>query len=222
MENGTKNGAQNIGQIIKILKKTYPDAKIALKFGDTFQLLVAVILSAQCTDERVNKVTPALFKRYPKVQDFAKCNVSELEKLIYSTGFYKNKAKNIKGAAMKIVSDFDSKVPDNMNDLLKLPGVARKTANVIIGAGFGKSEGIVVDTHVCRVSGMLGLVSMTMSKAKMAVKIEQELIKIVPRKEWNKFAHLLIFHGRKICVARRPKCKICPLNKLCPSANFNY
>lgn len=211
-----------ITEIIKILKKTYPDARIALKFGDNFQLLVAVILSAQCTDKRVNMVTPVLFKKYPAVRDFAKARIDDLEKMIYSTGFYKNKAKNIKAAAEKIVTDFGGKVPDNMEDLLTLPGVARKTANVVLDSGFGKEEGIVVDTHVCRVSGMLGLVPMAMSKAKKAVKIEERLMKIVPRKEWGKFSHLLVFHGRKICVARRPKCKICPLNKLCPSADLNY
>lgn len=207
-------------ETIRILKKAYPDARIALNFGDNFQLLVAVILSAQCTDERVNKVTPALFKKYPAVRDFAKAGLGELEKMIYSTGFYRNKAKNIKAAAEKIVADFGGKVPDNMEDLLTLPGVARKTANVVLDSGFGKHEGIVVDTHVCRVSGMLGLVPMALSKAKNAVKIEERLMKIVPRKEWGKFAHLLVFHGRRICVARRPKCKICPLNKLCPSADF--
>lgn len=211
-----------ITEIIKILKKTYPDARIALNFGDNFQLLVAVILSAQCTDKRVNMVTPALFKKYPAVYGFAKALVGDLEKMIYSTGFYKNKAKNIKAAAEKIVVDFDGKVPDNMEDLLTLPGVARKTANVVLDSGFGKEEGIVVDTHVCRVSGMLGLVPMAMSKAKKAVKIEERLMRIVPRKEWGKFSHLLVFHGRRICVARRPKCKICPLNKLCPSADLNY
>lgn len=211
-----------IREIIKILKKTYPDARIALNFGDNFQLLVAVILSAQCTDKRVNMVTPALFKKYPAVYDFAKALVGDLEKMIYSTGFYKNKAKNIKAAAEKIVADFGGKVPDNMEDLLTLPGVARKTANVVLDSGFGKEEGVVVDTHVCRVSGMLGFVPMALSKAKSAVKIEERLMKIVPRKEWGKFAHLLVSHGRKICVARRPKCKICPLNKLCPSADLNY
>lgn len=208
--------------VIEILKKTYPEAKIALKFGDKFQLLVAVILSAQCTDKRVNMVTPALFKRFPRIGDFARCDINELEKLIYSTGFYKNKAKNIKAAAVKILSEFGGKMPNTMADLLKLPGVARKTANVILSNGFGKNEGIVVDTHVCRVSGLLGLVPMKLSKAKNAVKIEQKLMKIVPKEDWGDFSHLLIAHGRNICVARRPKCKVCPLNKICPSANFDY
>ncbi|MEK7085598.1 MAG: endonuclease III [Patescibacteria group bacterium] len=206
--------------IIKLLKKQYPDAKIALNFGDHFQLLVAVVLSAQCTDERVNKVTPALFKRFPTVRDFAKCNIKELERMIYSTGFYKNKARNIKAAAQKIVEEFGGKVPGSMDELLKLPGIARKSANVILEAGFGKVEGITVDTHVCRVSGMLGLVDKKLSRAKNAVKIEQILMKEVPKVSWGIFPHLLVFHGRQICVARHPKCDICPLNKICPSARI--
>ncbi len=206
---------------IKILKKEYPSPTIELNYEGVFQLLVAVILSAQCTDERVNKVTPDLFKRYPKVKDFAESNIEELEKLIYSTGFYKNKAKNIKAAAIMICADFNEKVPNNMEDLLKLPGVARKTANVILSAGFGKNEGIVVDTHVCRLSGRLGWVDMELSKKKKAVKIENKLMKIIPKKDWGKIAYLLILHGRKICVARKPKCKICPLNKICPSADIS-
>lgn len=213
---------KKIAQIIKILKKKYPHPKTALNFdsGDKFQLLAAVILSAQCTDERVNRVTPALFKRFPKVSDYAECEISELEKLIYSTGFYKNKARNIKGAAKRIAADFKGKVPDNMVDLLKLPGVARKTANVILYAGFGKNEGIVVDTHVCRVSGKLGLVSLKLSNSKNAVKIEQELMKIIPKKEWGGFSMRMVLHGRQICVARKPGCGRCPLNKVCPSANI--
>jgi len=207
--------------VIKILDKDYPQPTIALNYGNIFQLLVSVVLSAQCTDERVNKVTPALFKRYPKVKDFAKANIEELEKLIYSTGFYKNKAKNIKAAAEIICADFNEKVPDNMDNLLKLPGVARKTANVILSAGFGKNEGIVVDTHVCRLSGRLGWVDMHLSKKKNAVKIENKLMEIIPKKDWGKIAYLLILHGRKICVARKPKCKICPLNKICPSADIS-
>ena len=152
-----------VSEVIRLLKKQYPNATIALKYGNNFQLLVAVILSAQCTDERVNKVTPVLFKRFSTVEDFAGCDILELEKLIYSTGFYKNKAKNIRAAAVKVVKDFGGKVPDNMKDLLTLPGVARKTANVILFEAFGKTEGIVVDTHVARISGLLGLVSKKLS-----------------------------------------------------------
>ncbi len=209
---------KNASAIVSLLKKEYPGAKIALNFGSNFQLLVAVILSAQCTDERVNMVTPSLFKRFPKAEDFAKCDISELEKLIYSTGFYKNKAKNIKAAAVKVVGEFSGKVPGRMDDLLKLPGVARKTANVILHTAFRRNEGIVVDTHVCRLSGRLGFVSKKFADAKNAVKIEQELMKKLEKKDWGIFPHLLILHGRKICVARRPKCQICVLNKICPSA----
>ncbi|MEK7548045.1 MAG: endonuclease III [Patescibacteria group bacterium] len=208
-----------IEQIIKILKKKYPNAKIALNFGNLFQLLVAVVLSAQCTDVRVNKITPALFKKFPDAKAFAKAKIGDLEKMIYSTGFYKNKARNIKAAAEKIVKDFGEKLPDNMDRLLGLPGIARKSANVILEAGFGKVEGITVDTHVCRVSGMLGLVDKKLSKSKNAVKIERILMKKVPRKDWGIFPHLLVFHGRQICVARRPKCGMCPLNEICPSAS---
>ncbi|OGJ42604.1 endonuclease III [Candidatus Peregrinibacteria bacterium RIFCSPLOWO2_01_FULL_39_12] len=212
-------GVEYTAQIIKILKKKYPDAKIALNFGNLFQLLVAVVLSAQCTDVRVNKITPALFRRFPDVRAFSMAKIGDLEKMIYSTGFYKNKAKNIKAAAEKIVKDFGEKLPDNMKNLLSLPGIARKSANVILETGFGKVEGITVDTHVCRVSGMLGLVDKKLSKSKNALKIEQILMEKVPRVDWGIFPHLLIFHGRQICVARRPKCEICPLNKICPSAS---
>jgi endonuclease-3 len=213
-----ENKKQYVKEVIRILKKHYPDSKIALNFDNTFQLLVAVILSAQCTDVRVNKVTPILFKKFPTIEDFAKVKNEELEKYIYSTGLYKNKAKNIIGAARKILSDFNGKVPSNKKDLLTIPSVARKTANVILRTGFGIDEGIVVDTHVIRVSGLLGLASPKYVKVKNAVKIEQELMEIVPKKDWGNFSFLLIDHGRKICIARRPKCEICPLNKICPSS----
>ena len=211
---------KNVPEIISILKKTYPDATIALNFGNTWQLLVAVILSAQCTDVRVNIVTPPLFKKFPTVEDFNNCKIEDLEKMIYSTGFYRSKAKNIKGAARMIVDKFGVEVPSTMNELLKLPGVARKTANVVLNAGFGKSEGVVVDTHVIRISGKLKLVPSKFVKVKNAVKIEEKLMKIIPKKEWPIISHLLIFHGRNICIARKPNCKDCPLNKLCPSASI--
>ena len=205
-------------KVVRLLTKEYPDAKVELNFGDVFQLLVAVVLSAQCTDVRVNKVTPPLFQRFKTVKDFADRDLKELEKMIYSTGFYRNKAKNIQGAANMIVSDFGGKVPSNMDDLLKLPGVARKTANVILESGFGKVEGIVVDTHMIRLSGLLEFISKELWKSKNAVKIEKELMKIVPKKHWGKFSHLIVWHGRRICIARRPRCKDCVLNKICPSA----
>ncbi|MDA1061147.1 MAG: endonuclease III [bacterium] len=210
----------DLRRIIKLLRDDYPDPKIALTFSSTFQLLVAVILSAQCTDVRVNKVTPALFKKLPGALEFSRVKIEDLEKMIFSTGFYRAKAKNIKGAAEMIVREFGGNVPDNMDDLLKLPGVARKTANVIMSAGFGRTEGITVDTHVCRLAGRLGLVPMKMSKAKNAVGIENALMKMVPKKDWSAFPHLLILHGRNICIARKPKCKECSLNKICPSADL--
>lgn len=208
----------NVRQVIFDLKKQYPDAKIALNFGNELQLLVAVILSAQCTDERVNVVTPILFGKFPNVESFANCKIEELEKAIYSTGFYKNKAKNIKAMAQMLIKDFGGKVPSEMEDLLKLPGVARKTANVVMWSAFDRAEGVVVDTHVARLCGRLGLVPMKMSERKDAVNIEKELQKILPRKNWGEFSHLLIFHGRRVCVARKPRCGDCVLNKICPSA----
>lgn len=207
-----------VRKVIEILKQEYPDAKIALNYGNELQLLIAVILSAQCTDERVNMVTPLLFAKFPDAAAFANCKIEELEKAIYSTGFYKNKAKNIKAMAQMLIKDFGGKVPNEMEDLLKLPGVARKTANVVMWSAFDRAEGIVVDTHVARLCGRLGLVSMKMSERKDAVNIEKELQKIVPRKNWGEFSHLLIFHGRRVCVARKPRCSDCVLNKICPSA----
>ncbi len=207
-------------EILAVLRKEYEGAEIALDFGDNWQLLVAVVLSAQCTDKRVNMVTPPLFKRFPSVKDFAECDLEELEQLIYSTGFYRAKARNIRAAAVRIVEEFDGKVPDEMEDLLSLGGVARKTANVILHTAFGKFEGITVDTHVARISGKLGFVSKKLADGKMAVRIERELMKAVPKEDWGKFSHWLIQHGRKVCVARKPKCKECVLNKLCPSADL--
>ena len=204
---------KKIIKIIKILKKEYPDAKIALKFKNTWQLLVATILSAQCTDVRVNKVTPILFKKYKKISDFAKADKKEFEKDIHSTGFYRNKAKGIIGSAKKILSEFNGAVPSTMDELTSLPSVGRKTANVILSSGFGKTAGIVVDTHVIRLSGRLGLTRNTEPE-----KIEQDLMKIVLKNDWAVFSHLLILHGRKICGSRRPLCGDCRINKLCQSA----
>jgi endonuclease-3 len=205
-------------KIIEELKSEYPNSGIALKFVDVFQLLVVVILSAQCTDERVNKVSPLLFARFKNAEDFSKCKIKELEKLIFSTGFYKNKAKHIKGASQKIVELFNGEVPNNMADLLKLSGVARKTANVVLAEGYGKSEGIVVDTHVIRLSGLLGLVPKKIWQSKNAVKIEARLMEITPKKYWRILPHLFMSHGRKICIARRPRCEGCSLNSSCPSS----
>lgn len=203
----------NIKEVIKILKKEYPEAKIALRFKNTWQLLVATILSAQCTDRRVNQVTPELFKKYRTVLDFAEASPEEFERDIRSTGFYRNKTKSIIGSAKKILNEFKGKVPNSMEGLTSLSGVGRKTANVIMSSGFGIVVGIVVDTHVRRLSQLMGL-----TKNAGPDKIEEDLMKIVPRKDWGIFSHLLILHGRKICKARKPFCEGCKINKLCPSA----
>jgi len=202
-----------VNEIIALLKNEYPEIKIALDYSNPLELLVATILSAQCTDKRVNEVTKILFKKYRTPQDYMKIQQEELEKDIYSTGFFRNKAKNIKELCKILVNEYDSKVPDTMEDLLKLPGVARKTANIVLSGAFGKIEGIAVDTHVKRVSSRLGLTANTNPD-----KIEKDLMQIIPRNNWDIFTLLLINHGRKICVARKPLCGECILNKLCPSA----
>lgn len=203
-------------KILPILKKTYPDAKIALNWDNPWNLLVAVILSAQCTDVRVNMVTKDLFKKYKKPQDYLDVEQKELEQDIRSTGFYRNKAKNIRGAAQKVLEDFGGKVPGTMEELLTLPGAGRKTANCILGNAFGIG-GITCDTHVIRLSRRLGL-----SEKKDPVKLEFDLMEIVPKKKfggWTMFSHYIIFHGRNICKARKPDCDNCPIAKHCPSAN---
>lgn len=198
-------------KIIEVLKTLYPKAHTALEHKSAFELLVATILSARCTDERVNKITHALFAKYRTPADFAKADISDIEKLIYTTGFYKNKAKSIKQASQTIVEKFRGKVPDTMENLLTLRGVARKTANVVLSGYFGKSEGIAVDTHVLRLSYRLGF-----SKEKNPVKIEQDLMKFLNKKYWGWISFALILHGRQVCVSQNPKCNICKLNKLCP------
>jgi endonuclease-3 len=200
-------------KITASLRKIHPDAKTSLRHRNPLQLLIATILSAQCTDVRVNIVTKDLFRKYKSAGDFAKARQEVFEQEIRTTGFYRNKAKNIIATARKLISDFDGKVPDNMEDLISLPGVARKTANVVLGDAFGKNEGIAVDTHVRRLSQRLGL-----SKHEDPVKIEKDLMELVPRKNWAIFSHLLIFHGRRVCNARKPKCDKCGISKLCPSA----
>ncbi len=201
--------------LIERLKAAHPDAACALRHENPFQLLVATILSAQCTDERVNKVTPALFSRFPDPGSMKDSEVEELEELIGTTGFYHNKTKSLRGAARRIAEEYQGNVPSRMEDLLSLPGVARKTANVVLGVGYGIADGVVVDTHVDRVSHRLGL-----TRAVNPVLVEQDLMKIVPRSEWILFAHLLIFHGRRICIARKPRCAVCPVQDLCPSAPY--
>ena len=196
--------------IIKILKQTYPDAKCSLDFNTNFQLLVAVILSAQCTDERVNLTTPALFAKYSTPEDFANIDIKELEGLIHPCGFYKNKAKNIKAMAQKLIDEYNSEVPNNMEDLISLPGVGRKTANVIMLEAFHNPQGIAVDTHAKRLSNKIGF-----SNKKEPEKIEQDLLKQIPKQYYEDVNHILIYHGRNVCTARNPKCDICPINKFC-------
>jgi endonuclease-3 len=205
--------ADKANEILALLKNEYPEIKIALHYSNPLELLVATILSAQCTDKQVNAVTKKLFVKYRTLQDFIGISQEELEKEIYSTGFYRNKAKNIIEACKIIARDYNSKVPDTMEELLKLPGVARKTANIVLSGAFGKVEGIAVDTHVKRLSGRLGLTAHTDPE-----KIEKDLLKIIPQKDWDFFSLLLINHGRKVCIARKPLCGKCSLNKLCTSA----
>lgn len=207
----------NINKILTLLKKEYPRTKIALNFTNPLEILVSTMLSAQCTDTRVNLVTKTLFKKYRTVKDYAKANIKTFEQEIRSTGFYHNKAKNIITAAQKILKDFNGKVPDSMEKLIQLRGVARKTANIVLFNGFGKIEGIAVDTHVRRLSQRLGL-----SKNDDPNKIEQDLMKLLDRKEWGRFSYLLIEHGRKICIAKKPKCLECILQNLCPSKKVFY
>jgi len=203
------------GTILRRLKKAYPDAHCALEHADPYQLLVATILSAQCTDARVNMVTPALFARYPDPDTLAAAAQAELEDLIRSTGFFRNKARNLIAMARAVVGDHEGVVPDTMDDLQALPGVGRKTANVVLGNAFGKNVGIVVDTHVGRLARLLGLTSNT-----DPVKVERDLMPLFPRKDWALLAHLLISHGRAVCVARRPACERCVLADRCPSAQL--
>lgn len=205
-----------VNKILKILKKTYPDANCALNFKNPFQLLVATILSAQCTDVRVNLVTQHLFKKYKSAKDFAKADLGELENEIRSTGFFRQKAKWIQDSSRCILQKFAGKVPKKMEELLTLPGVARKTANVVLGTGFGIASGIVVDTHVKRLAARLHL-----SRQKDPLKIEEDLMKTIPKKDWVWFSHALISHGRKLCKAIRPLCLECPLNRICPSVDLS-
>jgi len=199
-------------KIISKLKREYPDSKIALEFRNPLQLLVATILAAQCTDERVNQVTKTLFKKYRSAKAFAQAPLDELMELVRPTGFYRNKARSIQGACRAIVERHGGKVPSTMDELLKLPGVARKTANIVLGDGFGVAEGIAVDTHVLRLSRRLGL-----TKEKDPVKVERDLCAVVPRSEWIHLPHLVADHGRKVCKARKPACEDCVLAEVCPS-----
>jgi endonuclease-3 len=198
-------------QILAILKRTYPDAHCALHFKTPLELLIATILSAQCTDERVNQVTPALFARCPDAASLAAISQSELEKIIHSTGFYRAKARSLRSCAASLVADHQGKVPRTMEALHKLAGVGRKTANVVLGNAFGLAEGVVVDTHVGRLSRRMGL-----TRHLDPVKVESALVRLIPKEDWTLVSHLLIAHGRKRCMARKPNCTQCELRKLCP------
>ncbi len=204
---------QRVLKIIELLEKLYPDAKTALNYTNPLEILVATILSAQTTDERVNIVTKTLFKKYKTPADYANVDIKELEQDIHSTGFYHNKARNLQQCCQLLITKFNSQVPKTMSELIELPGVARKTANIVLYNAFGIVDGIAVDTHVRRLSQLLGLANTDNPE-----KIEQELMTITPKEAWMKITDLLIFHGRQVCIARRPKCAMCALNKICPSA----
>jgi endonuclease-3 len=206
---------QRTAEIIKRLKKAYPDAHCALVHSNPFELLVATILSAQCTDERVNIVTANLFRKYRSPQDFIDVSQAELEKDVHSTGFFRNKAKNIKAASQRIVEVYGGNIPQTMEEILTLGGVARKTANVVLGNAFGIASGVVVDTHVSRLSQRLGLTT-----EETPEKIERDLEQLVPKKNWIMFPHWMIFHGRQVCNARKPKCSECVLASICPSRDL--
>lgn len=201
---------ENAKEIVRLLRKAYPDATCSLDFKTPFQLVVAVMLSAQCTDERVNKTTPKLFERCKTVEDFANIDIKELEELIHPCGFYRNKAKNIKLCSKQILENFNGEVPHTMEELTSLAGVGRKSANVILLEVFGIANGIAVDTHAKRISNLTGL-----SDKKEPAKIEQDLIKIFPKESLKDINHLFVWHGRNTCIARHPKCDICPINKFC-------
>jgi endonuclease III len=208
-----KNAKARIGPIIAKLRRRYPEARCALHHQDPLQLLVATILSAQCTDERVNIVTKDLFRTYHTAADYANANPTVFEQEIKSTGFFRNKTKSVLGMAQALLERHDGRVPNTMDELTALPGVGRKTANVVLGTAFGIAAGVVVDTHVGRLASRLKL-----TRQSDPVKIERDLMALVPQQDWTDFSHLLIHHGRQICVARKPKCEICPINDLCPSA----
>jgi endonuclease III len=226
MASGARSGASNRSkltrgtpieerapEIIRILSETYPDAKVALHFSTPLEMLVATILSAQCTDERVNQVTASLFQKYRTCEDYLRVPEAELAADIKPTGFFNQKTRAIRGACQRMVEVYGGQVPDTMDDLLTLPGVARKTANIVLGNAFGKVEGIAVDTHVRRLAQRLGF-----STEKDPDKIERDLMRLVPRDKWFPFTYVLIEHGRRICIARNPKCEICRVNYLCPSS----
>jgi len=208
---------ERVAAILDGLKKAYPEAVCALNHRNAWELMVATILSAQCTDVRVNLVTPALFAAFPTPKAMAAASLPELEELIRTTGFFRNKAKSIQGAGRVVMEEFGGKVPQTMEELLRVPGVARKTANVVLGSWFGIAVGVVVDTHVLRLSGRLELTKETAPE-----KVEQDLMKVIPQASWIDFSHEMIFHGRQICIARKPRCADCTLERLCNSADKTW
>lgn len=216
-QTGTPFTKDRVTAILKGLDEAYPDAVCALHHRTPWELLVATILSAQCTDVRVNMVTPELFRRFPTPQAMAKASLPELEELIRTTGFFRNKAKSIKGAAQKIVADFGGEVPQTLAELITVPGAARKTANVVLGVSFGKAEGVVVDTHVFRIARRLEL-----ARGDTPQEVEKELMQVLPQDRWISFSHQVIHHGRQVCVARNPKCKECVLETLCRSKDKTW
>ena len=214
---GLELAPARIEDLLRRLRAAYPDAECALTHTNAWELLVATILSAQCTDARVNMVTPGLFRKFPSPAAFAEASLPAIEEEIRSTGFYHNKAKSISGAAKRLMSEFGGKVPDTMVELLTLPGVARKTANVVLGVAFKKAEGVVVDTHVLRLSHRLGL-----TRAEDPKRVEEDLMRVIPKDRWIAFSHEMIHHGRQICIARKPKCVDCPLETLCHAVDKTW
>jgi endonuclease-3 len=208
---------ERVAAILNGLDEAYPGAECALTHRTPWELLVATILSAQCTDVRVNIVTPELFRRFPSPETMAKASLPELEALIKTAGFFRNKAKSIQGAARKIIAEFNGEVPQTLAELITIPGAARKTANVVLGVSFGKAEGIVVDTHVFRIARRLEL-----AKGDTPEKVEQELMQVIPRNRWIRFSHQIIHHGRQVCTARNPKCNVCNLEPLCRSKDKTW
>jgi endonuclease III len=207
---------ERAARIFELLEEAYPDAHCALHHRNPFELTVATILSAQCTDARVNQVTPALFEAFPDAESLAGARLDEVEELIHSTGFFRNKAKNLVGMATAVVERHGGEIPRTLDELVKLPGVGRKTANVVLGNAFGIDEGIVVDTHVKRLAKRLGF-----TRQSDPVRVEADLVKLFPRSRWTLLSHLLIFHGREVCGARKPRCPVCPVAHLCPSASVS-
>lgn len=207
------NDSKRAEEIFAILKREYPNAKIALTYSNNWELLVATQLSAQCTDKKVNEVTPVLFKKYPTIEDYVSADPAVFEQDIHATGFFRNKTKNILGAARMVLSEYDGEIPDTMAEIIKLPGVARKTANIVLGNAFGVVDGIAVDTHVLRLSARLGFTT-----EKTAEKVEKVLMALLPADEWFSSTYLLIEHGRNVCAAKKARCDICGISGLCPSA----